>query len=563
MALPTIKIAPTDNPALLSVAFGYSTTIVNLVRAIPGAAYVKTARCWSIPLASLKPALRQLAGVHVDLDPRVKRPEEELPPAWANPTLDPDLTKAIDDTFTFATKPFAHQRTAMELAITKRQFAFLMEMGTGKTKATIDTLNYLIDGGHIGGALVFAPKAMLWSWKREILAHSAKPRNVTVMEGSTTDKMEAVQQGFHLSQFFVTNYAALRSLDFSTLVYKRRLAVVMDESNNIASHKSQQAKGAFRLRDLTPYRYILTGTPIANGPLDAFAQFFFLDPRILGHFNFTSFKAEYAITGGFKGKEIIGYRNLDRLQARVASHSYRVLKSQCLDIPEKLYRVVELPPAPKMAEAYRALKEEAVLEHSAGVIAVPLVLTRMLRLQQITSGFLPVHDEFGKEVSRIEYEEVKLDAMVELVEEAVSQGKKVIVWSRFVHDVERSQKRLEAHGAVAYHGGVSDKLRQEAVDRFQTDPTCKVFCGQSHTGGIGITLHAATVEIYLSNSFSYLDRAQSEDRAHRIGQRSNVDIIDIVVKGTVDEYILRTLRDKKDVAAVITGDTMKEAMGNV
>lgn len=561
--LPTIKIAPTDNPALLSVRFEYSATVVNLVRGIPGANYIQTAKCWAIPAASLAAAVKQFRGVRCELDPRLAPPPEEVPAAWKDPTLDGELTKAIDARHKFVLKPFAHQRVAMELAVKHKSFAFLMEMGTGKTKATIDWANWLINEKLIGGALVVCPKAMLHTWKREIDTHSAEKRNTTVMVGSTADKLEAMRAGRHVSHFFVTNYAALRSdaLQFGGLVHSRKLAVILDESNNIANHRAEQTKAIHALRDLAQYKLILTGTPIANSPLDAFSQFFFLDPRILGHMNFTSFRSEYAILGGFRGKEITGYKNVERLQQRIASRSYRVLKRDCLDLPEKMYRTVDVDPGPKMTAAYRTLKEEAVLEVGEHVVAAPIVLTRMMRLQQITSGFLPVHDEFGKEIAVEEYEPVKLDAMDELIEEAVSQGRKVIVWARFVHDVKRACARAAKHGAVMYHGEVSDKLRQEAVDKFQTDPNTRVFVGQSHTGGIGITLTAATVEIYLSNSFSYLDRAQSEDRAHRIGQRSNVDIIDIVVRGTIDEYVTRTLRDKKDIAALITGDNVKEMFG--
>lgn len=561
--LPEVHIALTDNPGLLALRFAYSKIVDAIVRAIPGATWVKTAKCWAIPNSSLPEALRVLMGIPHRIDADVPVPPPETPD-WLRTVRDETLSKSIDEKFTFATPSFKHQRICMELGIKAKQFALFMEMGTGKTKATIDIINWWLQIGDIGAALIVAPKAVLWAWEREIHRHSHFKRMVSVLTGSGADKREAFEKSKDMARWFVTNYATLRDeeLDFGPLIHRKRMAIVLDESSNIANHNSKQSKGAYRLGKLTNFKLILNGTPIANGPLDAFGQFMFLDPNILGHLNFTSFKSEYTISGGFKNKGTIGYKNLDRLQARIAKNSFRVVKKDCLDLPDKLYRVVELDIGSKMRDVYRQLRDEAIVELEGKVEAVPLVVTRMMRLQQITSGYLPTHDEFGEKDGTIEVETVKLDAMEELVNEAVAQNRKVIVWSRFRPDVERAALRLAAHGAVAYHGGVSEVDRQSAVDRFQNDPEVKVFVGQSHTGGIGITLTAATVEIYLANSFSYLDRAQSEDRAHRIGQKNNVDIIDLVVRGTIDEYVLRCLQQKKDVAFVVTGDALKEALGN-
>lgn len=563
---PAIQLTlNTTNANLVSVRTGgYSATVAALMRSIPNNRWDPVGKLWNFPLPLLPQAVKLLSGMHHTLGPGLAVVEDALPPH--TPDMDIDTAREITNGYTFKTKPFEHQRTAMILAAKARQFAFLMEMGTGKTKATIDTLSWWFQRDEIGGALIVCPKAVLFSWERELAVHSPlqkEDRRVAVLTGTGAQKEAALNESSHLCNFFVTNYATLLAdLDLATLIKRRRLALVLDESTNIKTHSARTSKAALALGMLSPYKLILTGTPITQGPLDAFSQFGFLDPDILGHHNYFSFKAEYAITGGFQGKEVVGYRNLERLSKRIEPRSYRVLKKDCLDLPEKLYRTVEVVAGPQQKLAYKMMKEESIVEIEGKVCAAPVVLTKMLRLAQITAGFLPLQDEFGADVGFKEFEHPKMDAMLELVEEAVSGGRKVLVWCRFIHEVKHAMELLEKHGAAAYYGEVSAHERQRTVDRFQNDPGCKVFIGQLQAGGIGITLTAATVEIYLSNSFTLADRLQSEDRAHRIGQRNNVDIIDLVVRGTVDRYILQTLRDKKNLADVITGDNFREVAGD-
>lgn len=558
MTSNTIQIRKAD-PNTIAVEFRYSPAIVAVMRGLPGAKYQPAEKRWHVPNSLLATLSAAMSGFMCEYHDGLTPPAEEiLPPE--------DIDTADVESFAFKLKPFSHQLKAMALGVRAKRYAYLMEMGTGKTKTAIDTVNFWIEHRQVNCCLVIAPKAVLYSWKREIEENSLD-RRVCVITGTADEKRATLRVNRDTCEFFITNYATLRDVEMETflsrLVSQRHAAIVFDESANIASYKSAQSKAAQRISRCTDHKLILNGTPIANSPLDAFGQFYVLDPSILGHRNFTTFKNEFAITGGFKGKEIIGFKNLERLKERMNGASYRVLKKDCLDLPDKLYRVVELPVPPRMATAYKQLRDEAVLEQAGVTVAVPLVLTRLMRLQQITSGYLPAEDEYGNELEPILFEEDKLNAAIELVEEAVANGQKVIIWSRFLRDVKQAAEKLAHLGARAYHGQVKDEERQAAVDAFQNDPTCRVFVGQSHTGGIGITLTAASVEIYLANSFSYLDRAQSEDRAHRIGQKNNVSIIDIVMKGTVDEYLLKCLKDKKDIASLVTGDNLRELLNGI
>lgn len=552
-----------DSADEIAVSFPYSAAVVSIIKTQPGARFDRSRTLWLIPTSSFETVRAALKTYRT----RVEGMEDinvldELELTKVNPDEVEDLLKG----YVFKTKPYQHQKNAVGLAARAGRFGLFMEMGTGKTKSAIDWASLLMQRGAIGGALILCPKAVVLNWEREIGTHSPLPaaqRMVCSIRGTAKQKERALEQGWHMASFFITNYATLLSdLDFAQLVTRKRLAIILDESTNIKTPTAKTTKAAHQLKDLTQYKLLLSGSPITQGPLDAFSQFGFLDHKITGHHNFFSFKAEYAVMGGFQAREVVGYKNLERLAARLAPFNYRVLKKDCLDLPDKIYQTIEVEAGPKQREAYNSMRDESIVELGDFSVAAPVTLTRMLRLQQITAGFLPKLDEFGKEIGTHEFESPKLDAAEELVNQAVEGGQKVIVWCRFIREIEALAKRLEGHGVVSYYGAVSDDQRQANVDAFQTDPNVKVFIGQIQTGGIAITLTAASVEIYVTNTFALVDRLQSEDRAHRIGQKRNVTIIDLVVKGTLDAYVLRTLRDKKSLADVITGDNLREVIGN-
>lgn len=477
----------------------------------------------------------------------------------------------VVDDYSWKTKPFQHQVTAFTLAREAEAFALLMEMGTGKTKTMIDVISWQMMNHRTQGALVLAPKAVLYSWAREIETHSPLPaslRRTLVITGYTYQKRKLITQ-VNEAQFIITNYETLLSYEaeFSAMLRSRRFTIAADESTKIKSHKSKVAKLARKLAAFCAYRYIMTGSPITQSPLDAWAQFMFLDPNILGHQTFTSFKADYAISvklPNIKMPIVKGFKNLDRLAKAIKPHSMRVLKAECLDLPPKVYKTVELDMGPAQAELYRQMRDEAVVtpDPTAPALAAPVILTKLMRLQQITSGFLPVFDQFGKHTSDHVIEDgTKVPACVEIVEEALESRQKVIIWCRFVWEVQTLAVKLrELTKVVTYYGETSAEDRQAAVDAIQTGDA-QVFIGQIQTGGMGITLTAASVMVYCSNTFSLSDRLQSEDRAHRIGQTRSVLYVDLVQKGTVDNVVLKAHREKKNLADIVTGDSLARILG--
>lgn len=534
-----------------------------LIEAIPEKEW--TGSDWKFPVSALADVYAKVAGAgKLDMDPAVKAALNDVRRAQAVSQVVPDITD-----YQFKTTPFNHQKIAFNLARKRTEFAFLMEMGTGKTKAMIDTVSYHLQLNRIDFCLVLAPKAVLLNWEREIAVHCPLPpdkRRAVVLTGNT--KRQALEQASNSAHFIITNYETLLSLgpELRALFVRRRGGICLDEATEIKNPKSKTAKAAEELGLVAKLRYIATGSPVTQSPLDAYMQFRFLHKNILGHHTFTSFKAEYAVSKRMVNIPVpivVAYRNLDRLNKLIQPYSYRVLKADCLDLPDKVYRRVDLQMGTNQQAFYRQMEEDAVImEGEEAVLSAPLVLTKLMRLQQIASGFFPIVNEFGEEVSSKTIDDApKLDAVIELVKEAVASQQKVLVWCRFlweVHNIERllTEEKLEV---VSYYGDKTAAERQAAVDSIQTGTT-QVFIGQIQTGGMGITLTAASTVIYYSNSFSLAERLQSEDRAHRIGQKRSVTYIDLVVRGTVDQLVLKALKDKKNLADIVTGDNLKRLL---
>jgi len=250
--------------------------------------------------------------------------------------------------------------------------------------------------------------------------------------------------------------------------------------------------------------------------------------------------------GGFENKQIISYQNVDELTRNIEGHSFRVLKKDCLDLPDKIYQRHYVEMTAKQKKLYQTMKKSFVAELEGNMIEAPEAITRLLRLQQILCGWFP--SEEG--LSQIDDKNPRIEALKEILSDIDS---KVIIWARFKADL-RAIERALGDLAVSYHGDVTTDARELAVDRFQNDPSIRYFIGQPQSGGIGLTLTAADYAIYYSNSFDLEQRMQSEDRCHRIGTKNNVTYIDIETRKSVDSKIIKALREKKNLADVITKD---------
>lgn len=473
-----------------------------------------------------------------------------------------------DAAFRYKTKPFDHQAKAFMLSRDKPVYALLMEMGTGKTKVILDTAAYLWSANEIDTLVVVAPNGVHRSWiANQVPTHLPDWTNYKAAYYSSSArkndrrKLEAAlahKKGLRVIALNVEMFSTQGGLDrfagwFATRngTANCKMMLVVDESTRIKSPSANRARNVRKAGALAPYRRIMSGSPISKGVEDLYGQFTFLSPDILGFTTFTQFTMRYCIMGGFERREIVGYRNVDEIKKRIDAYSFRVTKAECLDLPPKLYVEREVELTPEQRKAYSDLRDVAVTELQGQTITTPQAITLLLRLQQIVCGFLPgAVDDGGRAGPLIELPSNRVDAVIDVLTE--TQGK-TIIWARFKHDIDAIARRLELEGYrhVVYFGDVSDSDRERAVNLFQKDPRCVVFLGTPASGGLGLDLWAATTVIYFSNDFNAEVRWQSEDRAHRIGQKHPVTYVDLIAPNTIDRKIARALKNKRNVADMV------------
>ena len=469
-----------------------------------------------------------------------------------------------NDDFMFETKPFDHQRKAFYMSRDKKNFALLMEQGTGKTKVIIDNAAYLYANNKITALVIIAPNGVHRNWlTNEVPFHLPEwcPRKTAYYHSGMKKKerqnwvdVQSAENSLKIFSFNVEAFVSKKAQAWiETIMRTEDVMLVVDESSRIKRPGAKRTKFITKVGKQAKYRRILTGTPVTKGPEDVYSQFAFLDPYILGYESFYSFRARYCIMGGYENRQIVAYENVDELTKNIEGHSYRILKKDCLDLPDKIYQRAYVDLSESQRNLYNRVRDDWVAHYQSETIEAPEAITRLLRLQQITCGWFPTENPIP-----IDNKNPRLELLKELLGDIDS---KVIIWARFRADLELIESELGS-SAVSYHGGVSNDARAHAVEAFQKDPKIKYFVGQPQSGGIGLTLTAASYAIYYSNSFDLEVRLQSEDRCHRIGTTKNVTYIDIEANKTIDKKIIRALRDKKSLADMITQDPMSIFMEN-
>ena len=473
--------------------------------------------------------------------------------------------------YKFKTKPYAHQLTALEKSWDKTEYGYFMEMGTGKSKVLVDNMAMLYDKGRINGALIIAPKGVYNNWfTQEIPTHLVshiQPTMVlwTASTSKTKDKeYQSLFETGHDLHILIMNVEALstkKGLDFAgkfMMCHKTMLAV--DESTTIKNPTAKRTKSILQLGKQAEYRRILTGSPVTKSPLDLYTQCAFLDEFLLGFNSFYAFRNRYAHMvernfGGRRVQLIASYQRLDELSDNIKKFSYRVLKEDCLDLPDKIYTKREVELTEEQSKAYATMKSAALALLKGKMATAPHVLTQMMRLHQITCGHLKNDDGT---ITKLKNNRMK--ELLGLLEEV--EGK-VIIWANYIYDIENIVENIsEVYGndsIVQYYGAIGTEDRATAIKKFQ-DPDSKVrfFVGNPQTAGYGITLTAASNVVYYSNGYDLEKRLQSEDRAHRIGQKKSVTYIDLIAPKTVDEKIVKALRKKMSIANTIMDEDWRE-----
>jgi len=475
--------------------------------------------------------------------------------------------------YKFKTEPYEHQKDALKKCWNKESFAIFAEMGTGKTKIALDNACILYNKGKIDRLLVVAPKGTYMNWvDQEIPTHVPDyiEKNVLAWKPNITDKYEQQLKAIRDSndykfKIFVMNVESLstkKGIYYAKLFLTGKSMMIVDESTTIKNPQAKRTKNILSLAREAKYRRILTGSPVTQSPMDLWAQMDFLDPEILGQQSYYAFRTRYAVVitanaagGTHKYQKIVKFKNLAQLGQLVSPHSYRILKKDCLDLPEKTFTKREIELTDEQKTAYQDMKTNAMTILKGESLTAVNVLTQLMRLHQITCGHMKTDSG-----DTLNLKNNRLDELMQILAETSG---KAIIWANYIHDIlniEAAIKKEYGHTSYCtYYGATKAEDRQRCIYDFQNKMNdCRFFIGNTQTGGYGITLTAASTVIYYSNNYDLEKRIQSEDRAHRIGQKNPVLYIDLVSKGTVDEKIIKSLRNKVNIAKEISGEELSK-----
>lgn len=458
-------------------------------------------------------------------------------------------------------RPYDHQRCAYSFACqmfgltghdppSSRGVALLMEMGTGKSLTTIAVAGRLWLDHKVERMLIVAPLSILGVWQEEFRKFADFEYSLAVLNGSESKKIEKLRQmptsGLQVA---VINYESAWRLEKELAAWDADI-IVCDEGHKIKTHNIAASKCMHRLGAKARYRMLLTGTIITNKAIDVFSPYKFLNLAVFGN-SFYAFRNRYFDMVGYGNHTPVLKANMaEEMTRRIHSIAFRATKAECLDLPEttEIVRTVELEPQAK--RLYQQLVRDSYAQIKGGEITAANVLTRLLRLSQLTGGFL--RGDEGDRVERVS--SAKLDALSDIVDSAAQEGGKLVIIARFLPEIDAIKRMLESK-SIEYSlitGAVND--RDEQVRRFQTDPDVTVFIGQIATAGLGITLTAADKMVFYSLDYSMSNFEQTKARIHRVGQRNQCTYIYLVAENTVDVKVLKALRDKADLARILIDD---------
>ena len=476
--------------------------------------------------------------------------------------------------YKFKTKPYAHQITALEKSWNKAHFAYFMEMGTGKSKVLIDNIAMLYDKGKINGALIVAPKGVYQNWfdieipnhmpthiEKKMVLWKASFMKDNKIVSKEVDVLFETGTDLHI---LVMNVEALSTKHGVTFANKflscHETLMAIDESTTIKNPDAIRTRSIVQLGKSAKYRRILTGSPVTKSPLDLYKQCEFLNEGLLDYTSYYAFKTRYSVlrTANFGGRSVqivVGYKNLDELSQRIEQFSYRVLKEDCLDLPDHSFtkRIIQL--SKEQQKIYQSMKQLALAQLDDKLMTTATALVQLMRLHQITCGHFKSDDGT---IQKIKNE--RLDALMDILSEVEN---KAVIWAHYKYDieviVEAIKKEYGPDSYVTYYGDTPSEIRQNNIKLFQ-DENSKVrfLIGTPQTGGYGITLTAGNVMIYYSNGYDLEKRTQSEARINRAGQKRKMTYIDIIAENTVDEKIVEALRKKVDIASKVMGEELKE-----
>lgn len=458
-------------------------------------------------------------------------------------------------------KPYTVQSKALEICGQRRGFAYFMEMGLGKTAVVLAEFKWLLQQGEVDVLAIVCPPTLRRNWLNEL------DKWDTGLKGAYWNKGK-VKGGYFPDKTPVVamNYEAFSGgrcvgLDFLMAIAKsgRRVMLVLDESVQVKGHTSIRTKNLMALAPFMQYVRVLSGAPCTQGPSDLWAQLRMIGAA-KGH-NFYTFRNRYCKMGGFMNKQIVGSKNEEELHALLTEWGFRAKKKDWTDLPEKLpaiNRYNEMLPA--QLKAYEEMEDDFVTYVMGEAVEAGIVITQLLKLQQISSGF--IIDGDGKEIDLVPTPP-KLDDLHDAMEEI--EGK-MLIFTHFRYTTTQLHTRLrDDFNPAIMIGGMGDEAIEAEKKKFAEDPTCRQFIIQDATGKYGHTLlgnqkverEACHTSYFYENGYSLDTRLQAEDRNHRHGQTYPVGYFDSV-SSSVEEKAITALQRKQDVADAVVDGIRKE-----
>lgn len=547
----TIKV--TFDPKSQRLLFQGGFHFLDLFRSFPSRRFDPKSKAWKMPLVKANytyfAQLIESRQYQLDLSPETIQALLDFEKLSAPPAH----VEIPREFFTeIAHPPLSHQWDMMDKGWNLRGYALFAAMGTGKTYVTVNMARVRFKTKKIRRVVVICPQTLRRTWRREFEKWAPGMAECFNLGDSgyeawcnePTNKLKVL-------------CVSVEGLGISTrlydLVYKflegGGVMAVCDESSRIKNPEAKRTQRAIALASLCDYRMILNGTPIAKGIQDLWSQYEFIDPNIIGTGDYWAFKTRYVVMGGYENKQIIGYSNVEELMKMIQPHTLEVDK-KVLNLPPKIYKTRTIEPTP---EQNRLFEKILTGIGDGPLIQVQNVLERMLRLQQVIGGFEPRTDPETMITTTVPLaKNPKMDDLMEFINDNY-HGTKFIIWARYIPEIELIRESLrKKYGDMAvldYYGATSAEDRATAEDRYCGDPTARFLVGNPSAAGLGLTLISGENDVmyYYSGTFAYIDRTQSEDRNHRIGQSNTVVVMDAVMEGSLDEAIQGAIREKKDM----------------
>jgi len=461
-------------------------------------------------------------------------------------------------------KPWAHQQQGSSMIGEMAGVMLNWDMGSGKTFAV---LNAVVRYGF-RSVLIACPSTVVSVWEKECAKHIPEDleyRMLPLRDGGVAQrgtKMRKAYDECHALQIpliVAINYEAIWRAGFGNHAEKMDWdLVVADESQRIGNAFSKV--GRYMGNKLGPrakHKVCLSGTPMGNGAQDLFGQLQFCEPGLFGE-SFTRFRSRYCVMGGFEGKQVVDQQNVEELSKKLSIISTRVMLKDVVDLPPFTENEITVTLGKYGRKVYEDLKENLIAECREGVVTAVNAITKLLRLQQVTSGYTMIEDEdsqYGNETRPVEIGSEKREALLELLNSADIK-EPFVVFCRFTHDIQ------SVRDAAAQAGRICREISGAAKDQDVWEDDIKrgegaVIAVQIQAGGLGIDLTAARYCVYYSLGFSLNDYSQSRARCYRPGQERSVFYYHLVAKNTVDEVVYKALRNKKKVVDAVLEGVMK------